>query len=305
MARRKGGAPMRRKNRSVKVRRQTRRRRVAKAVYRLLCFLLVLGAGALALTVFFKVETVEVVGDTRYPADELRQTLGVEKGDNLFFWGKTAGIGRLLAKYPYLDEVRVKRSLPDTLVLSVTECVPRAAIRSGDGYFLIDPKGKLLEEVTADGVGDLPLISGVTLGDAGVGQILGEKGDEGRTQLFTLLGALTDAGLMGEVDFINLDSLLDIRVGYQGRFDVQFGAITGLDRKIRFLQTVVDERLSPSDVGIIDLRDETRARFRPGTLESVAQSAGTALQPAQGTPPQDTQPAGQEDGQQDGGDTAA
>lgn len=264
-------------SRSVRVRRQTRRCRFARMLYRMLCLVLIIGAGALALTVFFKVNTVEVEGDTRYSADELWQTLDVQKGDNLFFWGKTAGISRLFEKYPYLDQVRVRRRLPDTLVLSVSECTARAAIHAGDGYVLIDQNGKLLEQVTADGVGELPVVAGLSVGDATIGRKLDSQGNGANAQLFTLLGALTGAGIMDDVKFINMNSLTDIRVGYQERFDVHFGSVLDLERKLRFLKAIVDERLSPSDVGVIDLTDETCARFRPGTKESVAASSGTAV----------------------------
>ncbi|MGE4549345.1 MAG: cell division protein FtsQ/DivIB [Intestinibacillus sp.] len=281
MARRRSPARQRH-NRSVRVRRQTRRRRFARMLYRLLCLLLIFGAGALALTVFFKVDTVEVEGDTRYSADELRQTLGVQKGDNLFFWGKTAGISRLFANYPYLDQVRVRRRLPDTLVLSVTECTARAALQAGDGYVLVDQNGKLLEQVASDGIGQMPVVAGISVTDTVIGRNLDSRVDA-NNQLFTLLGALAEAGIMKDVNFINMNSLADIRVGYQGRFDVHFGSVLDLERKLRFLKAVVDERLSPSDIGVIDLTDETRARFRPGTKESVAASAGSAAAPAQDT----------------------
>lgn len=281
MARRRSISGQHRRSRSVRVRKQTRRSRMARAFYRLLFLLLIIGAGALALTVFFKVNTVEVVGDSRYSADDLRQTLGVGKGDNLFFWDKAAAINRLSAKYPYLDEIQVKRKLPDTLVLSVTECQACAMVPSGDGYDLIDKNGKLLEQTTEEGAAKLPVIAGISAEGIKVGQKLGGKDGDAASQLVTLLAAFSNAGMMKDVNFINMNSLTDIRVGYEGRLDIHLGSIGDIAYKLRLFNTQIIKRLSPSDVGVMDLSTVPRAYFSPGTPESVAASAGTASAPTE------------------------
>ncbi len=76
----------RRGSRSARLRRQTRHRHVKTMLFGVIFAVVAVTAGILAVTVFFKVQTIEMVGDTRYAAEELEATLGVQTGDNLFLW---------------------------------------------------------------------------------------------------------------------------------------------------------------------------------------------------------------------------
>lgn len=275
--RRKRSPPTQPQRRSVRVRKRTRRSRFVRLLHRLLCLFLIVGAGILTIMVFFKVDTVEVEGETRYAAEAIQQTLGIQKEDNLFFWSKKKAAKRLLTQYPYLDTVKIKRRIPDKLVIVVTESDVCAAIPSGSEYYLITNSGKILEKVSAEGLGDIPLVSGITLDGATVGTKL-DASEQTNAQFLQLLFAMDDAGMLQEIQFINMEIPSDIRIGYLGRFDVRFGSLLNLQRKLQFLQTVIEERLSPSDTGVIDLTDVTRVRFQPGTQEPVAVGDDTAQQ---------------------------
>lgn len=63
-----------------------RRRRTGRQALHYLLILAVATAimAALSLTVFFKIETVEVTGLTKYAAEEVIQASGVQVGQNLF-----------------------------------------------------------------------------------------------------------------------------------------------------------------------------------------------------------------------------
>lgn len=256
-------------------------------------FMLIICAGAAALTLFFKVENVEVQGETRYTVEQIRQTLGVEAGDNLFFCGKNAGVKRLYESYPYLSTVSVKRKLPDTLVVTVSDCIPVATIRDKENTaWLIDRWGKVLES-TQD-LSKYPQIIGVTAENVSIGSKLQEdKPEQEDTQqqaqestqavttqneqismLLLLIDALAESERIGRVDFMNLTRLYDVHIGYDGRFDVQLGSLEELDRKLRFLDTIIDEKLSPSDVCVIDLSVSGSASAIPTTPEKIAQVSG-------------------------------
>ena len=74
--------PARRTSRNSQQARQQRlrRRRRNRLVFRVVCGLLVCAAIVFAPTVFFRVSHVTVTGDTRYTADELIRTSGVQEG---------------------------------------------------------------------------------------------------------------------------------------------------------------------------------------------------------------------------------
>lgn len=279
----------RRSSRSARQRRQVRRRRLAAWTYRLLLMVLILVAGSLALTIFFRLDHVEIEGETRYAQAAIENTLGLEKGDNLFFFRKLAAEKRLEETYPYIDEVVITRRLPDTLVLHITEAEAAVAIPDGSGgYYLASRKGKLLEHTDEAGAAGVPAVTGVQLAEGTPGQYVPMGADEEQPcrELFYLVERLYAWGLLQKTDFINVSALYDVRVGYDGRLDIRLGTIETaedqqrtegtmalLDKKLRFAIYIFEEKLSPSDIVVIDLTDVSRASTRVATAEEVAASA--------------------------------
>ena len=79
--------------------------------------------------------------------------------------------------------------------------------------------------------------------------------------------------MLDELDFINLQDLTDVRIGYQDRFDIRVGTLDELAYRLRFASTVIDERLSPSDIGRLYWDTQNRLHYVPDTAENVAASA--------------------------------
>lgn len=254
-------------------RRANRRQRILHIAGRVAFLAVLLAAAVLALTVFFKVETIEVEGSSRYAAADIADSMDVQVGDNLYLWNKVKEADKLLERFPYLDTVQIRRRLPDALVVTVTECQAVLAVPSDSGYYRVSSKGKVLEITPEDG--GLPVATGVPLMGTQPGQMIDPAVDAYADALLTVLTALDASGLLPEVDFVNLQSLTDIRIGYQGRFDLRVGTLEQMAYRLRFAMTVIGERLSPSDIGRLywDARD--RLHFVPDTAENVAKSKTT------------------------------
>lgn len=257
----------RKSNRSARIRRKTRRTGFGRFLFRVLTFGVMLAAIAFAVTIFFKVQTVTLQGKTRYSAQEITTAFGVKQDDSLFFFGKAAGISRLRATFPYLNTIEVKRKLPDQVVITVTDSIPVACVSDGTATWLIDVKGKLLEQAAPNAA--CPLVTGITAPPTAVpGQILDNT--ESTQMLFLLLESLARSERIERVDFIDMTLLNSVHMGYDDRFDVKLGIVTGLDRKLRFLDALIDTKLSPSDICVIDLSVENTASTIPATKEEIA-----------------------------------
>ena len=69
-------------------RRRHRRKGRFAFLYKLMTFLLICGALVAALALFFKVESIEITGTSRYSTDEVERASGVHVGDNLYLMDK-------------------------------------------------------------------------------------------------------------------------------------------------------------------------------------------------------------------------
>ena len=260
-------------SRSERQRRKVRRSRRRRMTRRLSFAILTLLAAFLAVTVFFRADKLQVTGTEHYTAEEILQTAGVKKGDNLFSFRISTLQKKLLRNYPYLSRVEITRELPDGLTIHAVDAVPVMAIDvQGGGCFLADAQGKLLEQAASAPEG-VATVTGVAIEQGEIGKYLTEKDSAHADILLRLTRALEQEGMMEQVDFINVSAAYDVRFGYLGRLDVRLGEAADLAEKLRMLSKIVADELSPSDVNVIYLKDPQTAYCPPTTQEQIEQSA--------------------------------
>ena len=255
-------------------RRVSRRQRFFHTIGRILFLGILLAAATLALTVFFKVDTITVEGAQKYRAEEIVAGMDVKQGDNLYLWNKVKVCDAMLEKFPYLQSVQIRRHLPNALVVTVTECSASVAIASNGGYLLLSKEGKALEQ-SANSNG-LPVVTGMTLTDVPLGKILSSDSSEAADDLLTILQTLDAADMLKDLAFINLSDLHDIHIGYLKRFDIRVDSVDNLAYYLRFAQTVIEDRLSPSDTGQLYWDSQNRLHYVPDTAENI-EKAGLGL----------------------------
>ena len=239
-----------------------RRGRRFGVLYKLLTLVVVCAAAVLALTLFFKVESVEVTGNSRYSAQEIQDACGVSLGDNLYLLSKPDMVQKLHQQLPYIDEVRITRRLPNTLCVQVTEFSTVYAVEQEGTVWLLTSGGKIVE--TAAERGDVPLIDGCELlapslsGDVSFALELQNR----QESLFALLTALESAELTEGVRAIHLGDPTVLTMDYTERFSVEMPYSADYPRLLRYLTLVIEE-LETNLTGVIDLTRDGEPHFRP------------------------------------------
>ena len=133
---------------------------------RLLIMAAIVAAVIFGVAIFFKVNTVEVQGNTIYSAEEIRSASGIQKGDNLFTLNKEAAAGSIKASLPYVETVSIIRFLPDKIVIEVKESDATFAVTTDTNTtWLINSVGKALEQIS-DSAPDSALTAEPTAPDA-------------------------------------------------------------------------------------------------------------------------------------------
>ena len=257
--------------------RNNRRRRRGRGRFggllKVLCALAVVVALTMGVTVFFQVEHVEVSGNHRYTAEEVIAASGIQVGDNLYHMNKFAVAREMLEELPYTRELLIRRRLPSTIVITMTEwgavarvqAPPAGTVVSGEEGenppevaredWLISVGGKLLEPASADS--DAILVTGITpiMPRAGTKLALPQAEAEKSAALITLLQELENLSLLDQVSSIDLAST-HMMVRYAGRFDVKLPLTGDLNYKLRVLMAVVDGQLDEQAAGELDLTQE-------------------------------------------------
>ena len=138
-----------------------RRRGSFGFLYKVLSMLVI--CGCLVAALFFRVNTIVVTGQERYTQDQIVEASGVGVGDNLFLLNKYAVAGNIRTALPYVDEIRINRKLPDTLLIEIKECgTPMAVVQDGFAW-LVSPSGRIVEQLDTTQAEGYAVISGCQL----------------------------------------------------------------------------------------------------------------------------------------------
>ena len=154
-AERRPAAPVTPMVRARRVRPRRRSRRPIQAAIAVLAFVavvwLLLAGPVLA------VRTVQVDGVSTLPADQVRETAGIDPGTPLLRVDVDAARARV-ARLPQVASVEVTRGWPHTVVVTVVEREPVAVVGSPGARSLVDAEGVLFDTVTGTPpVGVVPL----------------------------------------------------------------------------------------------------------------------------------------------------
>ncbi len=147
-----------------------------------------LGSGAMegwqwaTTTERFALKRISVVGNARALDGQLTRLAGLTPGQNLVAMD-VDGVERSLATHPWVRSASVRRHLPSTLVVEISEHEPVAFISLSDLY-LLNADGEPFKRAQSGEVLDLPLVTGVDR------EALVTRRDETHAQVLRGLAAL-------------------------------------------------------------------------------------------------------------------
>lgn len=246
-------------------------------VLRLLTVAAVVVALVLGMSVFFKVDKIEVSGCDKYTPWDISQASGIQVGDNLLSFGQSKAAGRITTALPYVWKARIGIKLPDTVTIYVEEIEVTYAVKaSDDSWWLISSGGKVVEKAAEGAHEGYTKILGVRLMDPKVSQ-QAVANETGSTQTDPMGGtvpvAITQAqrlktaldivsylelnGIIGKAASVDVSDMGDLQLWYGEQYQVKLGDDSQLSYKIGCLKSTVTS-LKDHDSGVLDISFTTR-----------------------------------------------
>lgn len=230
-------------------------RKTRKAINIAVCgaiLLVILITGiVLSLTVFFKSEQIEVEGSAHYSNQEIIDASGLTLGENLFLSDKKTGEEKIKQALPYVEEAKIDIRIPDTMVIHITEAQPAYVIAQGKEFVVISSEGRVLERISKNTY-DAPVIKGCTLEKAEVGNAAQVK----NKNIMPILNEVTEVLQKNEfngIREIDVSSTANITLNYADRIQIVLGMPEDIDYKIRTAQTIINQKLAQTDMGVLDV----------------------------------------------------
>ena len=228
-------------------------------------------AFSLGVSIFFKVETITVSGTNRYSAWTVAEASGIQKGDNLLFFGRAGAQVRIKQALNYVENVRIGIKLPGTVNIFIEEVPVVYSVKDHDGnWWIMTSDGKLLEKANGAEAGNHTVIEGVVLNDPTEGEqaTAWEAPPELDTDGNPIPSATTNADrlkaalliaqqlerneILGEAASICVESLQQLKVQYGSRYEVRLGDVSEMDGKIAAMKSAIAQ-MGEFQTGILEV----------------------------------------------------
>jgi cell division protein FtsQ len=217
------------------------------------------GAGIAAQSHILQIERIVVHGNERLSSGEVLAVLGGLRGQSLL-WADLDGWRRRLLSSPWLRDADLRRSLPSTVEVVVSERHPIGIGRTNGQMYLFDEQGVTIDEYGPQYADlDLPIIDGLSASS-------GADSVPGRAEL----AARVIEALRPKPEIARQVSQVDVRDPHNAAVIlsgdpavIQLGDQRFLPRLQSYLELAPTLREHVSDIDCVDLRIDGRIYVRP------------------------------------------
>lgn len=177
----------------------------------------------------FYIQKITITGNSLLPTDQLLETSGIRIGDHIManlggslislFSLHYGNIEKDMAdKYPYIDTINIRVSFPSEVLVSIQERKKIAYLQVPDGYAVVDYDGYVVEISAQTAPAGVPLIEGLPVTSAALGDKLKMSSEVGFDHCITVFGAIlgADANKIDGTDFSLMSCVKNIR--YVGNY---------------------------------------------------------------------------------------
>lgn len=214
---------------------QKRKKKIlARKILFSVCVILLVFAvlAVLSLTVFFKIDTITITGNSKYTTQQIESVLPIEKNKNLFLSDTSSAKEELETALPYIYNAEIERKLPSTITVKITETDNIYAIKNKDKtYLLLDKDLKVLETSVTKKPKNAIDIKKATVTNPVAGS-RAEFNDEQMSQdLLSLTESISKLDL-SETTSIYSDDINNNFIVYDNRIVFKLGSCDDLENKL-------------------------------------------------------------------------
>jgi len=227
-------------------------RKIKRVLFYIVTILvLVVICALVSLTVFFKIDSIQVEGKIRYESDEIISASMIKQGDNFILCKTSPGEREIYEKFPYIEEVDIYKKLFNKIIIRVKEATPTSIIESGGKYILLSESGKIID-ISTNRQSNVPIILGARLEKPKLSSSVRYQ-DENIKEYIDEMIACAEKYDIGTLETIDISNLSKIVLKISRGLSIVIGAPENIDYKLKTASKIMDQNISENDKGILDV----------------------------------------------------
>ncbi len=240
------------------VKRKKVKKRISRLAYLVIFAALVIAFAIICLAVFFKIKAIEITGTSRYSKEQIVTTVGIEEGQSLYEISNR-DLEILTKKLAYIENARVIRKLPNTLVISITEDEPVYVSELYGEYFVLSSELRVLDRLfdgaKADELGLVEIVL-PEINSAIVGSKIVFESDRTERYVKSYLDVLESSDLFDKTTAFDIRDRFNVAVICDGIYLAELGNGDELGTKLSAVAGILDTSVFDDRIpALIDAND--------------------------------------------------
>lgn len=262
------------------VRGQRRQKRNMSLYYGTVALIVTVIFAVLSVTVFFNIESANIIGSSIYSAEEIIAAGGIKGGDNMIRKNFGKAEKNIVEQLVYIEKAEISRVLPSSVEIVITPCTETACFQNEDGFFVVSAEGKILRSVEAP-VEDIPVFYGVNPAEGmAVGMTFASE-DEHKTDVIYKLMGYMDSDFVSKITSFDVTDRLNISCVYEDRIDIQLGVVSDIDYKFRLAKEILSTKISPDAEGRLKMLEDGAQFLSKADLEQIEENRKISMETSQ------------------------
>ena len=256
----------------------------------------------LSRTVLFRINEYDISGNNIYTNDQILNAGNLRYGRNMYGINLKKTAERIKSGLIYIDDISLRRKLPDKFIIEVTEAKAYACCEyEGSRYAVITKGGRYLETEQLGARAGLIQIKGMELVNVALGEDF-ESADETKRDIILDILEAIDEICPDKITEIDITDRTNIVMIYDGRIEVDFGSSLDYEYKLKYISALIENNLEPEAEGTVIYHSSAAGAsfIRKEDMELTEQEREAEHNAAQNAPETDSGDGeGAEDGQGD------
>lgn len=225
---------------------QRKRNRTIRRIKRIIKIVILLGLiiGAIIFATcspIFNIQDIEVIHNNRVSSETIISLSGINKNENIFRFVATKAMNDI-KQNAYIEEVKIKRVIPNKIQIEVTEREPKFSIPILGEFAYISTQGYILE--IAHNELNLPIIYGLQTAEENitVGNRISEEDLASLETILKIMNAMNDSGLYDKVTNIDISNKNDYSIYMQEeKKTIHLGDASNLSNKMLYVVAIIEQ----------------------------------------------------------------
>ncbi|MBQ8786498.1 MAG: FtsQ-type POTRA domain-containing protein [Oscillospiraceae bacterium] len=248
-----------------------RRRGNMNLHYSLIAFIVLVIFVILSLTVFFNIETADIIGSSIYSAEEIIAASGIEGGDNMIRKNMGRAEKKITSQLIYIEEAQITRKLPSSIEILITPCIETASLETEDGYLIVSESGKILC-ASEEPMEDTLVFIGAEPAEGLSAGMKFASADEDKTEVIYELMEKSDSEFASKITSFNVTDRLNISCLYENRITIEIKSVADIDYKFRLAEEILSTKISSDAEGVLKMLENGAQFLSNDDLEQIEQT---------------------------------